>query len=161
MNRADFSLNLVMVLLGSLCCCFTPAAAALQCPSDVVTPAALESTSTATNITLLTGKSYKLGAGVFVLKITVEVDGPEGVIWCAAAALSSSSSSMLPTLLVCGVTSIRSMLHLKSPTAEHIRSPCSTVPAVSCGRTAATNEELKLKLHFQWNCSSKQHVHRR
>jgi hypothetical protein len=71
-----FSLTSVLLMLGSLCCRFT--AAALQCPSDVVT---LESSSATTTVTLLTGKSYKLGAGFFVLKQTVVVDGPDAVLW--------------------------------------------------------------------------------
>jgi hypothetical protein len=71
-------MTLVLVLLGSLRCFFTPAAVALQYPSNVVT---LKSSSKTTNIKLLAGNSYKLGAGVFVLNNTVVVDGPDDVIW--------------------------------------------------------------------------------
>jgi hypothetical protein len=43
---------------------------ALGCPFKVVV---YENSSTPTNITLVAGKSYKLGAGVYVLSNTVEV----------------------------------------------------------------------------------------
>jgi hypothetical protein len=65
------------MMLVSLCSCFT-ATAALECPPDIVN---LESSSTPTTITLVTGKSYILGPGVFVLNNTVEVDGPDAVLW--------------------------------------------------------------------------------
>jgi hypothetical protein len=67
-----------MLMFSSLCCCLATAAAAAGCPRPEV--AILQGSSTPKNVTLITGKSYKLGPGVFVLSKTVEVD-VNSVLW--------------------------------------------------------------------------------